>query len=123
MYVLPTESAAITGQTITLTSSNLDAAAERTALLISQAEVTVPIPVCDLVVSGVISNSSRGWLYDGAGRFRSDREGEASLTRNELEALLSAPDDRLSLMCVPWGSGERLGIDRDANGVLNGDEV
>jgi len=32
------------------------------------------------------------------------------------------PADRLTLTCVPWGSGMRVGLDRDEDGVLNGDE-
>ena len=45
-----------------------------------------------------------------------------ALTRTELEDLLIDPADRLTFTCVPWGSGERIGIDRDLDGVLNGDE-
>ena len=123
LYGFPTESAAVTGQAITLTSNNLAATAARADLLISRAEVTVPIPECDLVANGVISSAATSWLYDGAGVFLPDSAGGASLTRGELEAQLSSPADRITLMCVPWGSGQRIAIDSDMDGILNGDET
>ena len=78
-------------------------------------------PECDLVANGVVSSVAQSWLYDGAGLFLPDNAGDASLTRAELEAQLSSPDDRITLMCVPWGAGQRIAIDRDMDGVLNGD--
>jgi DNA-binding beta-propeller fold protein YncE len=123
LYGFPTESAAVTGQAITLTSNNLTATTDRVGLLIWRAEVTDPIPECDLVANAVVSNVAQGLLYDGNGLFLPDNSGGASLTRAELEALLSGPDDRITLMCVPWGSGQRIAIDRDMDGVLNGDEI
>ncbi|MCH9695263.1 MAG: hypothetical protein K0U72_12205 [Gammaproteobacteria bacterium] len=123
LYGFPTESAAVTGQAITLTSSNLSATSGRLDLLIDRAEVSAPIPECDLVAQGVVSGVARSWSFDGAGLFSPDRASEASLTRVELEALLSAQADRITIMCVPWGSGPRIAIDRDMDGVLNGDET
>ena len=55
------------------------------------------------------------------GEFQSDIAGEPLLTRTELEALVITPDDRLTFMCTPWVSGMRIGIDRDLDGVLDGD--
>jgi hypothetical protein len=123
LYGFPTESAAVTGQAITLTSSNLAATTDRADLLIGRAEVTVPIPECDLVANGVVNSVAQSWLYDGIGLFLPDNAGDAGLTRAELEAALSSPDDRITLMCVPWGAGQRIAIDRDMDGVLNGDET
>jgi len=123
LYGFPTESAAVTGQAITLTSNNIAATTDRASLLIAQAEVTSPIPVCDLVAHGLIGNEVRAWLYDGEGLFLPDSASGEGLTRTELEALLSAPGDRITLMCVPWGSGQRIAIDRDMDGVLNSDET
>ncbi len=123
LYGFPTESAAVTGQAITLTSSNLAATTDRVGLLTGRAEVTDPIPECDLVANGVVSSVAKSWLYDGTGLFLPDSAGDASLTRAELEAALSNLGDRITLMCVPWGSGQRIAIDRDLDGVLNGDEI
>jgi hypothetical protein len=57
------------------------------------------------------------------GQFRPHTKGEALLGQTELQALVSEADDRLTWMCTPWGSGARIGIDRDLDGVLDGDEL
>jgi hypothetical protein len=56
------------------------------------------------------------------------------LTLAELQGLLTADDDdhhghhkddgvsTLTFTCVPHGSGYRIGIDRDADGIADGDE-
>jgi hypothetical protein len=56
------------------------------------------------------------------------------LTLAELQGLLTADDDdhhghhkddgvsTLTFTCVPPGSGYRIGIDRDADGIADGDE-
>ena len=79
------------------------------------------MPECDLVVSGVIGGVSRGWAMRNDALFHPDTAVDAALTRSELEALLIGNDDRLTLMCVPWGSGTRIALDRDLDGVLDRD--
>jgi DNA-binding beta-propeller fold protein YncE len=122
LYVFPTESPAITGQQLTLTLNNQAQAMARLDLLVQQGLVEAPIPECDLVVKGVINNQSRSWLLLQSGEFQSDREGEDLLTRDALQAQLVDPEDRLTFTCTPWGSGVRIGIDRDLDGILDGDE-
>jgi hypothetical protein len=60
---------------------------------------------------------------DRNGQFRSDIAGEATIDRTAIEAVVAGPDDRLTFMCAPWGSGVRIAIDRDQDSVLNGDEI
>ena len=84
--------------------------------------IAQPIPECDLVVKGVINNRTRGWLMQADGLFASDLVNEAPLSRAELSALANTAGRYLTFMCVPWGSGERIGVDRDLDGVLDGDE-
>ncbi len=121
LYAFPTESPPVTGQQVTLMSGNLGSAAARVDLLVARALVTEPVPECDLVASGVIGNESRGWLMREDGLFHGDRRGSAGISRSDLEALLSGDSDRITLMCVPWGSGERIGFDRDLDGQLDRD--
>jgi hypothetical protein len=66
---------------------------------------------------------ARGWSYDRAGLFQPDSVASPALTRSELEALVMDPADRVTFMCAPWGSGERIGIDGDLDGILNADEA
>jgi hypothetical protein len=55
-------------------------------------------------------------------QFQSDKAVEPLLDRVDLEALITAPGQSLTFMCTPWGSGTRIGIDRDSDGILDGDE-
>ena len=121
LHGFPTESPPITGQQVTLTVTNTGLAAPRIDLLVQQGLVELPVMACDLVVKGVVNASARGWLMLQNGQFQTDIAGEPLLTRTELEALVTTPDDRLTFMCTPWGSGVRIGIDRDLDGVLDGD--
>ena len=54
--------------------------------------------------------------------FQSDKATDPPIDRAALEALITGPDQYLTVMCTPWGSGTRVGIDRDSDGVLDGDE-
>ncbi len=127
MLALETDLAPIVGQQVTLDQSNGAHAAPRIALLMERAEAIYPsihdaaAPECDLVVKGTVAGEARGWLYRD-GRFYSDRVG-VSLTSAELQALASVPGQELTYSCVAPGSGTRIGIDRDADGILDGDET
>lgn len=74
---------------------------------------------CDLVVHAVDSGELRGWLLGADGRFRSDRAAEAPV---EAMALAGSVSSVLTMTCFPPGSGTRAALDRDGDGVLNGDE-
>jgi hypothetical protein len=73
-------------------------------------------------VKGVINGESRGWTMTRSGEFQSDRATELPLGRDALESLIAGTDQYLTFTCAPWGSGIRMGIDRDLDGVLDGDE-
>jgi hypothetical protein len=45
-----------------------------------------------------------------------------TIDRPTLEALITGPGQYLTFMCTPWGSGMCIGVDRDSDGILNGDE-
>ena len=122
LYSFPTESPPVTGQQVTLTDNNRTAAKPRIDLLFERGQVDAPIPECDLVVKGVVSGASRGWAMTRTGQFQSDRAAEPAIDRPALEALITGPDQYLTFMCTPWGSGTRIGIDRDLDGVLDADE-
>ena len=57
------------------------------------------------------------------GLFRSDLGAESDITLERLVRLSNKPTQSLTFTCVPPGSGVRMGIDRDEDGVLDGDEV
>jgi len=122
LYAFPTESPPVTGQQVTLTSSNAAAASPAIDLLIGRAQVDSPVPECDLVVKGVVNGEARGWVMARSAEFRSNKAGEPALDRVGLEALVTGVGQYLTFTCTPWGSGTRIGIDRDLDGVLDGDE-
>jgi len=121
LYTFPTESPPVLGQQVTL-ASNRAAATARIDLLVQRGMVDTPVPECDLVVSGVVGGVARSWSMDRNGVFFPDRISEPAIDRVALEAMITGPSDALTFTCTPWGSGTRIGIDRDLDGVLNGDQ-
>ncbi len=122
LYSFPTESPPVTGQQITLTNNNAAAARQRIDLLIQRAQVDTPIPECDLVATGVIDNAARSWLMTRSDEFVPDSSAEAALDASSLIAMVDETGEHLTFTCTPWGSGTRIGIDRDLDGILDGDE-
>ena len=112
----------VLGQQVTLTDSNGAAAAARIDLLIERSQIDSPVPECDLVVQGVVGGEARGWLMARTAEFQFDKAAEPTIDRATLEALITGPGQYLTFMCTPWGSGTRIGIDRDSDGILDGDE-
>jgi YVTN family beta-propeller protein len=76
----------------------------------------------DLILKGTIDGVRHGLLYQpGANNYKLDSTNAAPLTRAQLVAKIQA-GSTLTVMGVPPGSGLRMGIDRDSNGVLDTDE-
>ncbi len=84
-------------------------------------------PAHDLIVRGwvrLVAGGPRvsiGMLWNGT-LFQSDRTA-LTFTLARLKALVLAGDAAVALIGVPVGSGYRLGIDRDLDFRLDGDEV
>jgi YVTN family beta-propeller protein len=77
---------------------------------------------CDLIVKGRLNGQVRGFVYDGAGLFRSDRASEALIAKDALRAL-AGPGSELTYTGVPPGAGYRSGIDRDEDGYYDRTEI
>jgi hypothetical protein len=76
----------------------------------------------DLIVKGREDGLPRGWFFERAGGFfQSDRLAETE-TPAQLQ-VLAAPGREQTYTLVPAGSGERIGIDRDADGYFDQDEL
>ncbi|HTG37018.1 MAG TPA: hypothetical protein VLB76_29225 [Thermoanaerobaculia bacterium] len=111
--------APIVGQQATLTKNNATVVGERIDLLIDRARAGE----CDLVVKSGSNQGERGYLYDAAaGRFVGNRQSDAPLSDASLRQRAAQKDGELTYTCAPPGSGVRVGIDRDGDGVLDGDE-
>ena len=77
---------------------------------------------CDLIAKGRVAGQPRGWLYQGADQWISDKAAEAPTSTADLVAL-AGPGLELTLTGVPVGSGQRMGLDRDRDGYRDGDEL
>ena len=76
----------------------------------------------NLVIKGTIDGVSRGFVYQPASsNYKPDTTNLTSMTRAQLRAKVVA-GDTMTIMGVPVGSGTRIGVDRDLDGVLDGDE-
>ncbi|ADO75557.1 YncE family protein [Stigmatella aurantiaca] len=119
-YLLAFESnlAPIVGQQVTLTSLNSLVAGPRIDLLVARANAGE----CELVAKGHMSQTEVGYLYVGGGNFKRDRQAHSLVTDAGLRLLVTTGAGALTYTCVPPGSGQRIGIDRDLNGTLDGDE-
>jgi DNA-binding beta-propeller fold protein YncE len=109
--------APIVGQQLTLRLANAGIGGPRVNLLIARAVQGE----CDLVVHGRLLGEMRGYVYRN-GRFTSDKANRPTLSAAALRLLALVPGQELTFTAVPPGSGLRMGIDRDLDGVLNGDE-
>jgi DNA-binding beta-propeller fold protein YncE len=74
-----------------------------------------------LVAKGRQAGLARGWYYVGSDVFQSDRQ-KHTLSRAALEAL-AAPGAELTFTVVPKVSERRIGVDRDADGWYDRDEL
>jgi hypothetical protein len=118
MLAFPSNFAPIVGQQITLTQASPAAVGARIDLLRQRADAGE----CDLIAKTTLFDVEAGFLYAGAGRFKTDRRALPPITDAALRLLALTLDLPVTYTCVPPGSGERIGVDRDGDGVWDGDE-
>jgi DNA-binding beta-propeller fold protein YncE len=117
LLVFPTNLAPIVGQQITLSAPTSNTVTSRIDLLIQRANAGE----CDLVAKTQVAGAETGYLYIGAGMFAPDRRALVPIADAALR--LQAQQGRpVTYTCVPPGSGERIGVDRDGDGAWDGDE-
>jgi DNA-binding beta-propeller fold protein YncE len=109
----------IVGQQTTLTKDNESIVGPRIDLLIARANEGE----CDLVAKGRKNGEEVGYLYTGAGTFLTNRQGDPVIPDAALRAQANHNMRELTYTCAPPGSGERIAIDRDTDGSLDGDEL
>ncbi len=110
--------APIVGQQVTLSGSSSATTHARIDLMLKRAEAGE----CDLVVKVGGGLSQRGYLYLGGGFYMSDTRALPRIPDALLRLLAKAPGQEQTFTCVPLGSGRRIGVDRDLDGVLDRDE-
>ncbi len=131
MLEFDSDLAPIVGQQVTDDGSGIADVATRIALMKTRAGTGFvskfaggSVTECDLVVKGTVAGDERGFLFDpGASNYDSDRLAEADLSQAALDAFAAVAGQSLTYTCAPPGSGVRMGIDRDEDGALDGDEL
>eukprot|EP00913_Durusdinium_trenchii_P028393 g26621.t1 len=121
LFAFPTETPPIVGFTRTIDMSKHKSVSmlNDIQLLVAQAERRS----CDLIVKGILDQNRVGFAYNAAiKKFIPDHKRLRPVSLSQLMNLLRKRNAILTFMAVPTGSGERLGVDRDSDGVLNGDD-
>jgi DNA-binding beta-propeller fold protein YncE len=119
MFVFDSNVAPIVGQQVTQSPSSNAAVTTRISLLVARAAAGE----CDVVVKGVLGGLPRGWYRLPGGTFQSDRSTEAPVSLATLQTQAGVPGQERTFTCVPPGSGERIGVDRDEDGFYDRDEL
>jgi DNA-binding beta-propeller fold protein YncE len=117
VLAFPTNLAPIVGQQITLTTGSAAAVVDRVQLLRQRADAGE----CELVAKTTLFGVEAGFVYVGAGRFETDRRAAPPIDEAALR-LLAQVGHPVTYTCVPPGSGQRIGVDRDGDGSRDGDE-
>ncbi len=110
--------APIVGQQITLAAGSPTAVSNRIGLMLARDDAGE----CEVVVKGTIAGQQRGGYRLPDGTFQMDRVAEV-LTDTALRTLAATPGQELTYTCAPPGSGPRMGVDRDEDGVFDRDEL
>jgi DNA-binding beta-propeller fold protein YncE len=119
VFAFDSNLAPVVGQQVTLTRDDAAVAGPRIDLLAARADAGE----CDLVAKLQGPLGERGFLYVGSGTFYGDRQSSPPLSGADLRALGSVGGRSLTFTCAPPGSGARMGLDRDGDGFLDGDEI
>ncbi len=90
---------------------------DRIALMAARADAGE----CDLIAKGNVFGEEHGFVYE-SGSFRTDSSHFPTISEDKLMNLAKDERHALTFTCVPVGSGYRMGIDRNANGIADGDE-
>ncbi len=131
MLAFPSDLAPIVGQQVTDDGSAIADVATRIGTMKTRAGTSFTskfmggvVTECDLIAKANVGGEERGYLYDtGAGTYDPDRVGEGNLSQGAMDAIAAVVGQAVTYTCAPPGSGTRMGIDRDLDGVFDSDEV
>jgi len=121
LLTFPTGMAPAVGYARTVSSANANTTAVSSDASLLQAQAQAG--KIDLVVKGKVNGVVRGLYYNPLTRvYDVDASGAASLTWSQLQASAASGSSHFTLLGVPPGTGVRMGIDRDADGILDANE-
>jgi DNA-binding beta-propeller fold protein YncE len=118
LLVFDSNLAPVVGQQVTWTAELASEVAPRIALLKARSGAGE----CDLIAKTYLLGRERGFLYAGGDIWLTDTGFAPTIHEPDLERACLAAHVAITLTCVPPGSGVRFGIDRDLDGVRDGNE-
>ncbi len=130
MLAFDSDLAPIVGQQVTLDATNETEVGPRIALLVQRADTNFTSEVlgglvkeADLVAKAKVGGRVKGWLYNpGTGFFDPDTTGDPALSDSQLRDVADTAGQEVTYTAAPPGSGYRMALDRDNDGVMDGDE-
>jgi hypothetical protein len=121
LLCFPTGMAPAVGYSRTVSSANASSTAVSADVTLLEAQARAG--KIDLVLKGKVNGVVRGLYYNPLTRvYDVDAAGASSMTWSQLQASAASGSSLFTLMGVPPGTGVRMGIDRDADGVLDANE-
>jgi len=119
---VPTGLAPMVGQQATLTAAT-QSQASMVDLMLGQATLHLQADgpnkqQCDLIAWGVADGVPMSWSMNSTDQLFTADDGSIS-NLSSLKALSREGDNTVTFMCTPPGSGQRIAIDRDEDGLLN----
>ncbi len=121
LLCFPTGMAPAVGYARTVSSSNATSTAVSSDVSLLQAQAQAG--KIDLILKGKVNGVVRGLYYNPITKvYDVDASGAASMTWAQLQSSAASGSSHFTLMGVPPGTGVRMGIDRDADGVLDANE-
>jgi YVTN family beta-propeller protein len=115
----------IVGQQVTVTPANAARTdvRNRLNLLVQRALVTTPVRECEVVAKAVIQNRAAGWVMNSAQAFVPDDANAPAVSLTTLLNQAAAALAPITFTCVPPGNGTRVGVDRDADNILDSNDT
>jgi hypothetical protein len=117
MMAFDSNMAPIVGQQITLTTPTAGLVRPRIELMMARAAAGD----CDLVAKIRLDAGEAGFLYDNRSMFVPDRRAASPVTLAALIQMAADSDLAITFTSVPPGSGVRIGLDRNNDGIYDGD--
>lgn len=113
VLAFPSNMQPVVGQQLTLNHLNRKTDMPRLQLLMARAD----LGECDLIAKRAGIRREQGYFYQN-GNFTPDKSSQSAVTP---ASLVKSVFKAITFTCTPPGSGTRMGIDRDEDGVLDGD--
>jgi len=121
MLCFDTGTAPAVGYSRTLTAASVNTAPAQSDWSTLQSQAATSPANIDLIANGTIQGQIHGLLYQPvSNNYQTDTTGLGPFTQAQLTTFIQN-GDTLTIMGVPPGSGVRLGLDTDLDGIPNGD--